>query len=61
MSKERTDIHIGQNYPIIRFQRCFGLMDTQMLEDVGVAQVRRSTLDLMEMVFSWNDRYRDRL
>ena len=41
----RTSIY-GQNYPYNTIPRCFGLMDTQMLEDVGVAQVRRSTLDL---------------
>ncbi len=37
----RTSIY-GQNYPYNTIPRCFGLMDTQMLEDVGVAQVRRS-------------------
>ena len=41
----RTSIY-GQNYPYNTIPRCFGLMDTQMLEDVGVAQVRRSTLEL---------------
>ena len=41
----RTSIY-GQNYPYNTIPRCFGLMDTQMLEDVGVAQVRRSVLDL---------------
>ena len=41
----RTSIY-GQNYPYNTIPRCFGLMDTQMLEDVGVAQVRRSALDL---------------
>ena len=41
----RTSIY-GQNYPYNTIPRCFGLMDTQMLEDVGVAQVRRSPLDL---------------
>lgn len=35
-----------QSYPYNTIPRCFGLMDSQMLEDVGVAQVRRSTLDL---------------
>ena len=41
----RTSIY-GQNCPYNTIPRCFGLMDTQMLEDVGVAQVRRSTLEL---------------
>ena len=43
----RTSIY-GQNYPYNTIPRCFGLMDTQMLEDVGVAQVRRSPLDLIQ-------------
>lgn len=34
------------NYPYNAIPRCFGLMDTVVLEDVGVAQVRRSNLDL---------------
>lgn len=46
----RTSIY-GQNYPYNTIPRCFGLMDTQMLEDVGVAQVRRVPWIFMEMVF----------
>ena len=56
----RTSIY-GQNYPYNTIPRCFGLMDTQMLEDVGVAQVQKEYWYLDWNVFSWNDRYRDRL
>ena len=34
------------NYPYNAVPRCFGLMDTAVLEDVGVAQVRRTDLNL---------------
>lgn len=34
------------NYPYNAIPRCFGLMDTAVLEDVGVAQVRRTDLNL---------------
>ncbi|MDD3746836.1 MAG: S8 family peptidase [Anaerostipes sp.] len=36
----------ARDYPYNSIPRCFGLMDTSTLEDIGVAQVRRSGLDL---------------
>lgn len=48
--QQGKEVFESGNYPYNAVPRCFGLMDTAVLEDTGTAQVRRSNLDLYEMV-----------
>lgn len=44
--QQGKEVFESGNYPYNAVPRCFGLMDTAVLEDTGTAQVRRSNLDL---------------